>query len=444
MESSRRQSSRAIKRKKFYDEKEEELAAQATRVTEPKRRLSFAGVQPALHVSNSAGQAGVTQDYDFEFQPPSDSTFSTPPQAVHFKPKRQSLSIPVTVKSPSIKKTANNKGVATTQVGGKRVKKSNSKSSSKQVRMSNQALKDFGRWKATDDLLLVNNVEQVKDLRLVHLCVKFSCHFTQDEIETRWHTLLYDRNISSHARQAMQQLPREVADEVNKKTLFSDEEEAILCKIPSTTNQLDFAPLLVTNKGVFHSSRTAAKLEEHWKMMRKYHMLHDQSASTELSLSDSEDSDESKKDESRIETETKIAHQRVIYEILAVKKELEESIRVLKQNDVIKDDCDPNAVAVLRGRMMRYIITSNEVTFGRATPENSVDIDLSAEGPSNKISRRQGTIRKLENGDFEIYNEGKLPLFINGKSVTRGNKSKIRNDSVIQISTMSFVFEEKT
>lgn len=37
-----------------------------------------------------------------------------------------------------------------------------------------------------------------------------------------------------------------------------------------------------------------------------------------------------------------------------------------------------------------------QITLGRATKDNQIDVDLSLEGPAWKISRKQGTGRKCE------------------------------------------------
>lgn len=97
-------------------------------------------------------------------------------------------------------------------------------------------------------------------------------------------------------------------------------------------------------------------------------------------------------------------------------------------------DFDNQTLAVLRGRMVRYLMRSREVrnpltcsssvsfslssfvflilfhslthslslllfpqiTLGRATKDNQIDVDLSLEGPAWKISRKQGTPKKRE------------------------------------------------
>ena len=63
--------------------------------------------------------------------------------------------------------------------------------------------KDLGRWKATDDLALINAVQLTRDLGSVFKGVKFSCHFTLAEIQERWYALMYDFVISKLAMEAV-------------------------------------------------------------------------------------------------------------------------------------------------------------------------------------------------------------------------------------------------
>ena len=77
-----------------------------------------------------------------------------------------------------------------------------------------------------------------------------------------------------------------------------------------------------------------------------------------------------------------------------------------------------------------------QITLGRATKDNQIDVDLSLEGPAWKISRRQGVIKLRNSGDFFIANEGKRPIYIDGKPVLAGNKQKLYNNSVVEVSVI--------
>lgn len=115
-------------------------------------------------------------------------------------------------------------------------------------------------------------------------------------------------------------------------------------------------------------------------------------------------------------------------------------------------DFDAQTLAVLRGRLVRYLMRSREVhqialrtmnlvlkrrlfqvTFGRTTAGGTVDIDLSLEGPAWKISRRQGVLKLRASGEFLISNEGRRPFFVDGKPVLSGSRSKLSNNCVLEV-----------
>ncbi|XP_036840337.1 microspherule protein 1 [Oncorhynchus mykiss] len=97
-------------------------------------------------------------------------------------------------------------------------------------------------------------------------------------------------------------------------------------------------------------------------------------------------------------------------------------------------DFDNQTLAALRGRMVRYLMRSREITLGRATKDKQIDVDLSLEGPAWKISRKQGIIKLKNNGDFFIANEGRRPIYIDSRPVLSGYKWKLNNNSVVESS----------
>ncbi|KAI5639734.1 FHA domain-containing protein [Phthorimaea operculella] len=103
-------------------------------------------------------------------------------------------------------------------------------------------------------------------------------------------------------------------------------------------------------------------------------------------------------------------------------------------------ELDKNTLAVLRGRLVRYLMRSREIAVGRSTRDHSIDVDLSLEGPAGKVSRKQATIRLRNTGDFFMSSEGKRPIFVDGRPVLQGNKVKLNHNSVIEIAGLRFVF----
>jgi len=74
-----------------------------------------------------------------------------------------------------------------------------------------------------------------------------------------------------------------------------------------------------------------------------------------------------------------------------------------------------------------------QITLGRSTKDNQIDVDLALEGPAWKISRRQGVIRLKKNGEFSIVNEGKRPIYVDGRAVLTGCRDVLRNNSVVEV-----------
>ena len=50
---------------------------------------------------------------------------------------------------------------------------------------------------------------------------------------------------------------------------------------------------------------------------------------------------------------------------------------------------DGDMLAMLRGRVVLHRMQTRQITIGRATATNAVDVDLSVEGPATRVSRIQ-------------------------------------------------------
>ncbi|XP_015120989.1 microspherule protein 1 isoform X2 [Diachasma alloeum] len=317
----------------------------------------------------------------------------------------------------------------------------------------NHALKGLGRWKPTDDLALITGVEQTNDLKIVHKGTKFSCHFTLQEVQHRWHALLYDSDVSKLAVQAMRNLHPEVIASVQSRALFSKAEEYLLETvklIPEPTLEV-FRKLLETNPQTFHSARTAKVLMYHWQLMKHYQLLPDQSvqllpshdnvgnfSDTEDMINDKELADQ-KKDLFNIEMAIADRHNK--RKIRVLENELSRwLVRVDNLTGAIPPDFDNQTLAILKGKLVKYCMKSEEITIGRSTKDHSVDVDLTLEGPARKVSRRQATIRMRSNGDFFLCSEGKRPVFVDGRPILAGNKFKLKNNSIIEVASFQCVF----
>jgi len=103
-------------------------------------------------------------------------------------------------------------------------------------------------------------------------------------------------------------------------------------------------------------------------------------------------------------------------------------------------DFDGKTYALLRGKEVYYGMTSREIVLGRSTKECKVDADLSEEGASNKISRKQAVIRLKRMGHFVIINKGRRPIFVDKKVVPYRCAAALHDQSVIQIAHITLIF----
>jgi len=321
------------------------------------------------------------------------------------------------------------------------------------------AMKDLGRWKATDDLALITAVGQTKDLGKVIKGVKFSCHFSLAEVQERWYALMYDPVISKLAMEAVRNLPVEVVHRVTKATPFSREEEDAIagCGIKSTAATVDlavFEEVLSSQPGLFHPTRTARTILTHWQYMKQYSLLPDQAvqplprqenAQHILNFHDAEeqvvDSELMDPPDLKLNNELDIADRMAKKEIRRLEAEVSKWGIVVEQvTGQPAPDFDNQTLAVLRGRLVRYLMRSREITVGRAAQEHTVDVDLTLEGPASKVSRRQAIIKLTNSGEFYLANEGSRPVMVNGKAIITGELAKLVNNTVVEFCNLRFVF----
>jgi len=427
----RRSSSRSIKRKKFDDE-----LVESSLVKTEKARLK-SGIEASLALLQQQQHHHHHQQPHLQPQP--QLLNPEPAAAVPSPPATEPVPPPAAIAPPAERKKSS--------------KSSNKRSKRPKPPPIAASTKDLGRWKPQDDLALITNVQQTNDLTAVHLGVKFSCRFTLREIQERWYALLYYPVLSKLATSAIKQLHPDVIAAVQSRTLFSKEEETILGKITSSSQPSIevFDKELLEHSSVFHPSRSAKSLHSHWLLMKQYHLLPDQSVQPMprgdhvLNFSDAEDliNDDDLKDlcDETLEHELSIADRKQKKEIRHLEQELPKwQILVDSVTGISPPDFDNQTLAVLRGRLVRYLMRSREITLGRATKDNPIDVDLALEGPAWKISRRQGVIKLRNNGEFYIANEGKRPIYIDGKSILTNNKQKLNNNSVVEISCLRFIF----
>ena len=352
------------------------------------------------------------------------------------------------------------------------------------------ATEDLGRWKGTDDILLLNNVEQLGNLWMVHKAVSFSCRFSLLSVKSRWWALLFSPAISWAAKVAMSEVPSELRRFYETKTHFSDREEDVLRLVASSgaDSSLEaFSTLLSDHREQFHRSRTPRRLQEHWRLMRRFSLLcgqEEQLKNNDFSDDDDDDDDDDNQESVElfdgddelvvVRTPRDTTLSVFVEEELEVKRQCDRATLTRLERQCGQLACllehvghsqtrswEAGAVAVLEGAGgARFVMRTDEVTFGRRTSGCHVDFDLAPFLESTKmVSRRQGRIvwspvkdlgrhrrrrrhrhRGRRVGSFRIVNEGRRSFFVDGRRLLRGGEVEIDDYSVIVVSRLELVF----
>ena len=207
---------------------------------------------------------------------------------------------------------------------------------------------------------------------------------------------MYDPVISKLAIEAVvRNLPAEVVHRVTKATPFSREEEDATagCGIKSTAATADlavFEEVLSSQPAMLHPIRTAT----HWQFMKQYSLLPHQAVQPLPRQENAQhififhDAEEQMVDSELMDPlDLKLNNEVDIADRMAKKKIRRLEAEVSKLGIVVEQvagqpapEFDNQTLAVLRGRLVRYLMRSREIAVGRGAQEHMVDVDLTPEG----------------------------------------------------------------
>ncbi|KAI6233014.1 FHA domain-containing protein [Aphelenchoides fujianensis] len=331
------------------------------------------------------------------------------------------------------------------------IRKSQSKSQDGEASVSNisQNIPETLRtWTVQDDVLLITSVTHLCDLDAVHAMVKFSKDFPLHEIDTRWYGILYDEAMNRATMERIEKLPQdELLEDPSEHPVQRGRREKIIANQPLLVvpHPNQFEDVLTEFRSVFHHARTPAALEQHWKSMKHYGLLAEQSLVTFdddlLRLEREYDMTRFAKDDVILPMD--VEERNYLRDLQRANLESDEWEKVLIR--AVKGiphliEFDRDTMAVLKGRCVSFDIRKDRVLIGRSTQKHRVDVNLTFEGPTAAISRRQALLRIEPSGRSLFFNIGEASVYVDRRPVRKNGRAELHHNSVIEIGPIRLLF----
>ncbi|CAK5054371.1 unnamed protein product [Meloidogyne enterolobii] len=321
----------------------------------------------------------------------------------------------------------------------------------------------LNQWTPEDDIALIAAVTHVADLWIVYTQMRFSRRYTLEQIEERWYELLYDEESSLIAKRRMEQMEKQKIISIQERIPFSLSEENLLRQIPSSAPQpisSILSKILEQNRDTtFHYARTVKILEEHWRELRLYGLLNDQRAATttQQQLNNlQQDEDNFTFDLYSLGSSTDVnngqqlpmdVEERQFTRNAAIcERETKEweGAAVLVSNIIgimpSEPIMSPETVGLFCGRCTTFDVRKERVLIGRSTKRHNVEVNLTLEGPTSYISRKQAIFKLTENNNCLLRNIGKRHINVNGRALLQGEAIELINNSIIVIALIHLKF----
>lgn len=101
---------------------------------------------------------------------------------------------------------------------------------------------------------------------------------------------------------------------------------------------------------------------------------------------------------------------------------------------------DRDTIAVLKGRCVSFDIRKSRVLIGRATQKHGIDVNLSYEGPTASISRRQCLLKIESSGRSFLYTIGNASVYVDRRLVRKNSHTELHHNSMIEIGPIRLLF----